>query len=91
MEELVDRGEVERRDAERIVQELVDRGRETSERIAANVQREVAKQVALVSERFDELEQRLEALDRDARRAGARCRQRGQEVSGEERCVGGRA
>ena len=37
-------------------------GRETSERIAANVQREVAKQVAIMTERFDELEERFEAL-----------------------------
>ena len=62
VKQLVDRGEVQRRDAERVVQELVDRGRETSERIAANVQREVAKQVASMSERFDELEKRFEAL-----------------------------
>ena len=62
VKQLVDRGEVQRRDAERVVQELVDRGRETSERIAANVQREVAKQVAIMSERFDELEERFEAL-----------------------------
>ena len=62
VKQLVDKGEVQRRDAERIVQELVDRGRETSERITANVQREVAKQVAIMSERFDELEKRFEAL-----------------------------
>ena len=62
VKQLVDRGEVQRRDAERVVQELVDRGRETSERIAANVQREVSKQVASMSERFDELEKRFEAL-----------------------------
>ena len=62
VKQLVDKGEVQRRDAERVVQELVDRGRETSERIAANVQREVSKQVAIMSERFDELEKRFEAL-----------------------------
>jgi polyhydroxyalkanoate synthesis regulator phasin len=62
VKQLVDKGEVQRRDAERIVQELVDRGRETSERITANVQREVAKQVEIMSARFDELEKRFEAL-----------------------------
>jgi len=62
VKQLVDRGEVQRRDAERVVQELVDRGRETSERIAANVQREVSKQVAIMTERFDELEARFETL-----------------------------
>jgi polyhydroxyalkanoate synthesis regulator phasin len=62
VKQLVDRGEVQRQDAERVVKALVDRGRETSERIAATVQREVSKQVGIMTERFDELEQRFEAL-----------------------------
>src|SRR6187431_1372032 len=62
VKQLVQAGDVQKRDAETIVQQLVDRGRETSERISANVQREVSKQVAIMSERFDELEKRFEAL-----------------------------
>src|SRR5688500_343990 len=62
VKQLVKAGEVPMRDAEALVQQIVDRGRETSERISANVQREVARQVGWMSERFDELEDRFEAL-----------------------------
>jgi polyhydroxyalkanoate synthesis regulator phasin len=62
VKQLVQAGDVKKGDAETIVQQIVDRGRETSERISANVQREVAKQVSWFSERFDELEDRFEAL-----------------------------
>ncbi len=62
VKQLVKAGEVPRRDAESVVKSMVDRGRETSERISTSVQREVAKQVGWMSERFDELEDRFEAL-----------------------------
>ncbi len=62
VKQLVQAGDLKRSDAEAMVQQIVDRGRETSDRISANVQREVAKQVGWLSERFDELEDRFEAL-----------------------------
>jgi polyhydroxyalkanoate synthesis regulator phasin len=62
-------GDVRRKDAEQFVDELVHRSRETSDQFSASVeqivtsmQREVGKQVALLAERFDELEDRLEDL-----------------------------
>jgi polyhydroxyalkanoate synthesis regulator phasin len=59
---LVKSGDIRRRDAEQLLQTLLSRGRETSDRIATLVQAEVAKQVGALSERFDGLEGRLETL-----------------------------
>jgi polyhydroxyalkanoate synthesis regulator phasin len=59
---LVKSGDIRRRDAEELLQTLLARGRETSDRVAGLVQAEVAKQVQALSERFDDIEGRLEAL-----------------------------
>src|SRR3954451_2467038 len=59
---LVKSGDVRRRDAEVLLQTLLARGRETSDRVATLVQAEMAKQVKVMSERFEDLEGRLEAL-----------------------------
>jgi polyhydroxyalkanoate synthesis regulator phasin len=64
---LVKSGEIRRRDAEVLLQTLLARGRETSDRFTALVQAEVARQVTAMSERFDELERRLEALSASIR------------------------
>jgi polyhydroxyalkanoate synthesis regulator phasin len=59
---LVKSGDIRRRDAEVLLQRLLARSRETSDRITELVQAEVARQVQAMSERFDDLEGRLEAL-----------------------------
>ena len=59
---LVQSGDVRRKDAERMVESVIRRSRETSERLAAVVQAEVAKQLKAFSARFDEVEQRVEAM-----------------------------
>jgi len=59
---LVKSGDIRRRDAEVLLQTLLARGRETSDRVAGLVQAEGAKQVQALSERFDDIEGRLEAL-----------------------------
>jgi polyhydroxyalkanoate synthesis regulator phasin len=55
-------GDMRRRDAEQLLQMMVSRGRETTDRMAALVQGEVAKQLKALSERFDDVEGRLESL-----------------------------
>jgi polyhydroxyalkanoate synthesis regulator phasin len=55
-------GEVRRNDAEKTIQQLIARGKETSEKINAMVEAEVSKQVAAARSRFDELEARIESL-----------------------------
>lgn len=60
--QLVKAGDVRKRDAEEAIAELVDRGQETSEKLTALVQREVAKQVGWMSERFDDFEDQVEDL-----------------------------
>lgn len=59
---LVKSGDVRRRDAEQLLQTMLSRGRETTDRMSTAVQAEVAKQVKALSERFDEIETRLELL-----------------------------
>ena len=59
---LVKSGDVRRRDTERMVQTMLIRGRETTDRISAIVQTEVAKQLKALSERFEDVEGRLESL-----------------------------
>ena len=60
--ELSDSGEMRRKDAERIVNDLVERGRESTEQFIATVRREVAKQMDLMAERMDDVEGRLDDL-----------------------------
>jgi polyhydroxyalkanoate synthesis regulator phasin len=55
-------GDMRRRDAEQLLQMMVSRGRETTDRMTALVQSEVAKQLKALSERFDDVEGRLESL-----------------------------
>jgi polyhydroxyalkanoate synthesis regulator phasin len=62
VKDLVKSGEVRAKDGEKLIQTLVERGREASERIAAGVQSEVTKQMASTQARFEELESKLEAL-----------------------------
>jgi polyhydroxyalkanoate synthesis regulator phasin len=60
--ELVKSGKLRKKDAEHVVQDLVDRGRSTTEQLIAAVQSEVAKQLARVADRVDDLEARIEDL-----------------------------
>ena len=71
VKDMVKSGDVRAKDAERTIQALVERGRDASERIAAGVQSEVAKQMASMQARFDELEAKIESLTRSLR-GGAR-------------------
>ena len=59
---LVKAGDVQRQEAERVTQSLIERGRETSERLAAMVRDEVEREMQWVNERYEELEEQLEAL-----------------------------
>jgi polyhydroxyalkanoate synthesis regulator phasin len=59
---LVKSGDIRRRDTEHMVQTMLVRGRATTDRISALVQAEVAKQLKALSERFEDVEGRLESL-----------------------------
>jgi len=59
---LVKSGDIRRRDAEQLLQTLLSRGRETTDRVAALVQAEVARQMAALAERFDDIEGRVESM-----------------------------
>jgi polyhydroxyalkanoate synthesis regulator phasin len=59
---LVKSGDIRRRDAEQLLQTLLSRGRETTDRVAALVQAEVAKQMTALAERFDDIEGRVESM-----------------------------
>jgi polyhydroxyalkanoate synthesis regulator phasin len=59
---LVKAGDVQRQEAERISQALVERGRETSDRLRSMVQAEVSREVAWLNDRYEELEEQFEAL-----------------------------
>jgi polyhydroxyalkanoate synthesis regulator phasin len=59
---LVKSGDLRRRDTEHMVQSMLSRGRETTDRISALVQTEVAKQLKTLSARFEDVEGRLESL-----------------------------
>src|SRR5262245_35329400 len=59
---LVKSADIRRRDAEHMVQTMLSRGRETTEQISAIVQAEVAKQLKVLSQRFEEVEGRIESL-----------------------------
>ncbi len=62
VKQLVKAGDVRRADADKAVQELLSRSKETSDRWSEGFQRELSKQVNWMSERFDELEDRFEDL-----------------------------
>jgi polyhydroxyalkanoate synthesis regulator phasin len=64
---LVKSGEMRRNDAEKLVQLLIARGKEVSERINAAVEAEVSKQMAAAKVRFAELETRVEALTKQVK------------------------
>ena len=64
---LIKSGEMQRKDADRVIQKLFARGKETTDKISALVQHEVAQQVSAFSERFDEMEDRVEALAKSLR------------------------
>jgi polyhydroxyalkanoate synthesis regulator phasin len=55
-------GDIRRRDAEHMLQAMLSRGRETTSQFSALVQSEVAKQLSALSERFEDVESRLESL-----------------------------
>ena len=62
--EFVKAGQVRRKDAGKTVQELVDRGRSSTEHLMASVQSEVSKQLARFADQVDGLEDRIEDLAR---------------------------
>jgi polyhydroxyalkanoate synthesis regulator phasin len=59
---LVKSGDIRRRDAEQLLQTLLSRGRETTDRVAALVQAEVARQMTALAKRFDDIEGRVESM-----------------------------
>lgn len=62
--ELLKAGDERRRDAEKIVSEIVAASRKTAEQFGDSVQREVAKQLTKAIKRIDHLEKRVETLTR---------------------------
>ncbi len=68
--ELVQVGAVRVDETQQAVQALVDRGRESTERLATLVSAEVRKQMDLVAARVDGLEERVEDVARRVRSAG---------------------
>jgi polyhydroxyalkanoate synthesis regulator phasin len=60
--EFVKAGQLRKKDAEEAVQELVDRGRSSTEHLFALVQSEVAKQLSRFADRVDGVEGRIEEL-----------------------------
>ena len=62
--ELLKAGDERRRDAEKIVAEIVTASRKTAEQFGDSVQREVAKQLTKAVKRIDQLEKQVETLTR---------------------------
>ena len=60
--ELTQTGQVRRKDAEQTVQQLVDRGRASTEQFMSAVQAEVSKQLGRFADRIDDVEDRIEDL-----------------------------
>ncbi|MEK7426560.1 MAG: hypothetical protein AAB131_22280 [Actinomycetota bacterium] len=60
--EFVKAGQLRKKDAGKTVQELVDRGRSSTEQLLSVVQSEVAKQLARFADRVDGIEDRIEDL-----------------------------
>ena len=60
--EFVRNGQVRRKDAEKTVRQLVDRGRASTEHLLSSIQSEVAKQLGRFADRIDDVEDRIEDL-----------------------------
>ena len=60
--DFVKTGAVRRKDAEKTVQMLVDRGRSSTEHLVATVQAEIANQLGRFASRIDDVESRLEEI-----------------------------
>src|SRR4026207_366087 len=60
--EFVKAGELRRKDAERAGQQLVARGRATTEHVISLVQAEVSKQLGRFAQRLDDVESRVEEV-----------------------------
>lgn len=60
--DLVKAGQLRRKDAEKSVQSLVDRGRATTEHLINLIQGEVAKQLGRFAQRLDDVEARVESV-----------------------------
>jgi polyhydroxyalkanoate synthesis regulator phasin len=65
--DLTKSGDIRKKEAQRVTQQLVDRGRESTEKLLAMVQAEVAKQVGRFATQLDEVESRLEDLAEQVR------------------------
>ncbi len=62
VKEFVKAGQARKKDSNEMVRQIVDRGRNLSEQIVANVQAELAKQMSKFAVRLDDVEGRIEAL-----------------------------
>lgn len=67
--EVLKAGDARRRDAERAVAEVVAQARKSAEHFAVVVQREVAKQLAVVVKRIDTLEAQVDQVSRNVNSA----------------------
>jgi len=62
VKDFVKSGQVRRKDSEKTVQQLVDRGRSATEQVVATVQSEISKQLGRFADRLDGVEERVEEL-----------------------------
>ena len=67
VKDLTKSGDIRKKEAQRLTQQLVDRGRESTEKLLAMVQAEVAKQVGRFAAQLDEVESRLEDVAEQVR------------------------
>jgi polyhydroxyalkanoate synthesis regulator phasin len=67
VKDLVQLGEVRADETQQAVQELVDRGRESTEQLMTWISTEVRKQMELVASRMDGLEERMDEVGRSLR------------------------
>ena len=67
VKDLTKTGDIRKKEAQRVTQQLVDRGRESTEKVLAMVQAEVAKQVGRFAAQLDDVESRLEDLAEQVR------------------------
>jgi len=74
--EVLKAGDARRRDAERAVAEVVAQARKSAEHFAVVVQREVAKQLAVVVKRIDTLEAQVDQVSRNVNSARQRVAER---------------
>lgn len=70
VKELVKQGEVRRKEAEEFVAALVERGRESTERLTQLIEEEVGRQISRFAAQLDALESRVGALTGVASRRG---------------------